>query len=198
MFHGVTHNNQVAAAEVDNVDHNVDLAYLADVTSVTFTPVGSRFKKQAKDHKVLVDGSYVNLGPTIRVKFSSGDRPYLCLCIDTGEAWIVGKAVEGLHEYCDDTGLLGATPCVEYAVDPKKMPKSSKNDGSDEQEIDYLHEFERPPSDDRRPVFILNEWGALVFSRDRTPVFGSGAEDAAYDVDDWFREIGYGGEDTHK
>jgi hypothetical protein len=194
-FHGHAYGTEIAQADVEGVDHNVDLVYLADVTSVTFEPVVGGLENQVKPHKVLVDGVYVDLGETIRIKFAKGERPLLCLHVPTNEAWIVGKAVESLHTYCDDQGVLGPTPCVEYAVDPKTMPKSSKNDGKDE-EVDYLHEFIRPTHDepdeqDRRPVFVINEWGALVFSKDRTQVAGVGAEPAVYAVDAWFEEVGH-------
>lgn len=194
-FHGRSYGNEVAEANVAGINEDVELGYLADVTAVTFQPIVKKFERLAKPHKVLVDGNYVDLGDTIRVKFSSTNRPQLCLHLETNEAWIVGKAVESLHSYCDDRGVLGPTPCVEYAVDPTTMPKSSKNDEGD-QEFDYLHEFVRPTVDepeeaDLRPVLVFNKWGALVFSKDRTPVAGAGAQRAVYVVEDWFHEAGF-------
>lgn len=179
-FHGKSTGDVVMDYTVDDgKDDEIELAYLGHVPAISWLSkkVGSSPKQ------IDVNGEWVRFNGFRNLFRATPNqsRPVLALHTPTNEAVIVQGTVASLKDRCDDGGVLGFAPVVEYIVEA--VEGSSKGD------YHYVHEFEK----DAEPVLRWSdEFNGLVYDRDRTLVKSrrrnKGAKTAVYEVSDWFHE----------
>lgn len=176
-FHGKASGDVVSEYVVDDgSDEELELGYLGHVPAISWLSkkVGSASKQIDVNGELVKFHGFRNL-------FRGQSRPVLALHIPTNEAVIVQGSVESLRDRCDDSGVLGFAPVVEYIVEAQ--------DGSSKGDYHYVHEFER----EAEPVLAWNDRiKGLVYDRDRSLVASrrknAGAKRAVYEVTDWFHE----------
>jgi hypothetical protein len=176
-FHGAASGELLTEYGVnDDGDDEIELGYLGHVPAISFLSkkVGSAPKQ------IDVNGELVRFSG-FRVLFRGQSRPVLALHIPTNEAVIVQGTVESMRDRCDDSGVLGYAPVVEYIVE--------EHDGSTKGDFHYVHEFDK----DAEPVLRwADNINGLVYDRDRSLVAtrrkNAGKKKAVYEVTDWFHE----------
>lgn len=176
QFHGKATGDVVVEYGVnDGSDDEIELGYLGHVPAIAWLSK----KTGSATKQIDVNGELVRFHG-FRNLFRGQSRPVLALHIPTNEAVIVQGSVESLRSRCDDSGVLGFAPVVEYIVEAKE--DSNKGD------YHYVHEFEK----DAEPVLRWNDKiNGLVYDRDRTLVAArrrNGTKQAIYEVTDWFHE----------
>lgn len=176
-FHGSSSGDLVCEYGTDDGDDEVfDLGYLGHVPAISWLSQ----KTGSAPKQIDVNGELVRFRG-FRNLFRGQSRPVLALHIPTNEAVIVQGTVESLRSRCDDSGVLGFAPVVEYIVEDHK--------GSSKGDYHYVHEFDK----DAEPVLRWDDrFNGLVYDRDRSLVASrrknEGKKQAVYEVSDWFHE----------
>lgn len=170
-FHGQSRGNVLETFEIDDGDDAVvDLGYLGHVPFVSWVDADGDARR------IEVEGEFIKFRGN-RIPFKVSHRPLLGLVESSNEAVLVQGGIETLREHCDDRGVLGFAPAVEYVV--KDAPGSTK--GSHH----YVHEFAKG----FEPVLRWEDSiGGFVYDKDRTLMGPVDNPVAVYEVSDWFHE----------
>ena len=174
-FHGTSNGALLKKFETsDGQNKVIDLAYLGNCPAVAWLSD----ERGSKDHDILVEKSHVKFHG-FRTLFHGDRQPHLCLWVDPNVesdkqlAVLIGGDVRKLKDRCDENGILGVAPIVEYTVE--EIANSSKSDSH------FVHTYH----ESREPVLRWrDEVNGLAYERDRSVAGLSGI--APYVIRDWF------------
>ena len=175
-FHGTSNGTLLRKFTTDDGSNAViDLAYLGDCPGIAWLSD----EKGSGDHDILVEKSHVKFHGFRRL--FRGDQPRVDLIVDPSVnpdkqlACIVGGEIRKLKDRCDENGILGVAPFVEYTVE--RIPNSNKA------ESHWVHQFDK----DLEPILRWSdEVNGFVYERDRSIAGLTGV--APYCVREWFED----------